>query len=272
MAFNTNTNTSNKRSSSTTTSTYNLQYPTAMLHAHPQPSSTPLSSISSSPHQCTPTTFYNSPSTLSFTGFETTATTSITIQNYHHQQQVNDNNTLLMFGSDDVKQAAVAAAAAASCSSSDGSCFSGINNEDQQGINNITIAKQNYDAGFNSNSQEQKPCGNGGTNGGLWGQTQSDPLLNYGLEEIKQLISTNINVGINSFNYFDESKAEETAKLMYYYWKFLGRERKSWVRVRREINVGFFFFFFSFLLMWIMMLTVKIKIKIRQKIKASSDR
>lgn len=112
-----------------------------------------------------------------------------------------------MFGGDELNQAAVAAVA--SCSSSDGSCFSSINNEDQQGINHVTIVQQNCDAGFYGNNQEEKPCGNGGNNGGLWGQTQSDPLLDYGLEEIKQLISTNINVGINSFNYFDESKAEE---------------------------------------------------------------
>lgn len=205
MGFNTNTKTTNKGSSSTTTSTtYNLQYPMAMLfHPHHHPSSTSLSSSlsSSSAYQCTPTIYYNPPSALSFTGFETTNT-----QNYHHHHQVKDNNTLLMFGGDELNQAAVAAA---SCSSSDGSCLSSINNEDQQGINHITIVQQNCDAGFYGNNQEEKPFGRVGNNGGLRGQTQSDPLLDYGLEEIKQLISTNINVGISSFNYFDESKAEE---------------------------------------------------------------
>lgn len=192
------TNTNKKSSSSSSTYHHHhnqiqIQYP--MLNH--QPSSSSSSSLSpslssSSPYQCTSTAYYNSPSsnTMSFSAFD-------------HHHQVKDNNTLLMFGGDQ-----------AACSTSDGSnCYTSINNNnnnhhqviikcEDQGIN---IMQQNYDANFCNNQDHQEgkllPSGNSCNN---------TSVLDYGLEEIKQLISTNINVG-NIFNYSDESK------LMYYY-------------------------------------------------------
>lgn len=132
---------------------------------------------------------------------------------FDHHHQVKDNNTLLMFGGDQ-----------AACSTSDGSnCYTSINNNnnnhhqviikcEDQGIN---IMQQNYDANFCNNQDHQEgkllPSGNSCNN---------TSVLDYGLEEIKQLISTNINVG-NIFNYSDESK------LMYYYWSEK-REKTTW--------------------------------------------
>lgn len=154
----------------------------SLLNHHPSSSSI----SSSSPYHCTSTTYYNSPCTMSFTEFETAQT----MQNYPNQ--VKDNNTLPIFETP-------------SCSSSDGSSIHHqVKREDQdQGIN---IIQPNYEARL-------IPNGNSGNNNNtvLWGQSHQSSLLDYGLEEIKQLISTNINVG-NSFNYFDENKA------MYYYY------------------------------------------------------
>ncbi|KAJ6362599.1 hypothetical protein OIU78_002908 [Salix suchowensis] len=119
--------------------------------------------------------------------------------------QVKDN--LLVFGGD------------ASCSSSDGSCsnqMSHVKEEyDQYGgctnNNNEQMGLQNYL--YNEVGDDQKlmissgAAAHGGVLSGLW---PGDNLPDYGLEEIKQLISTS---SCNSF-LFDENKTGE--KVMYY--------------------------------------------------------
>ncbi|KAJ6746710.1 TRANSCRIPTION FACTOR RAX3 [Salix koriyanagi] len=119
--------------------------------------------------------------------------------------QVKDN--LLVFGGD------------ASCSSSDGSCsnqMSHVKEEyDQYGgctnNNNEQMGLQNYL--YNEDGDDQKlmissgAAAHGGVLSGLW---PGDNLPDYGLEEIKQLISTS---SCNSF-LFDENKTGE--KVMYY--------------------------------------------------------
>lgn len=122
--------------------------------------------------------------------------------------QVGD--TLLMFGGE------------ASCSSSDGSCNNqishakeleyeygasgGANNTDQQ------VGLQSYFYNGIEESQKLMISNGGGVNGwtekqnGSWGENP----LDYGLEEIKQLISSS---SCNNF-LFDENKTEE--RVMHY--------------------------------------------------------
>lgn len=119
------------------------------------------------------------------------------MQNYY---QVKD--TILTFGGDQ-----------SSCTSSDGSSSNGGSNGEQ-------MALQSYFY-INGDEENQKfMLSNNGTTDGvsgwseekpkglLWGDSDQTPIMDYGFEEIKQLISTNI------CNFFDESKTEE--RVMYY--------------------------------------------------------
>ncbi|KAJ0088794.1 hypothetical protein Patl1_32192 [Pistacia atlantica] len=116
------------------------------------------------------------------------------IQHY----QVKDSG--LMFGGDQ---------AAASCRPSDATKEldydyggRGNGNTDQMGLQNCFYISDGGGCGYSTH--EQKPNVNGG-----WDET---PLLDYGFEEIKQLISTS-SCNNNSI-LFDEKKTEE--KVMYY--------------------------------------------------------
>ncbi|XP_027352210.1 transcription factor RAX2-like [Abrus precatorius] len=120
-----------------------------------------------------------------------------------------DSNSIYVFGGE-----------ATSCSSSDGSCnnqishvmepefgygegsgdatFVGVNNSFYSGVEDIQKLMFSNVGSVSGYTEKQN---------GLWGENQ----LDYGLEEIKQLISTN-NSGSNFL--FDEKKTEE--RVMYY--------------------------------------------------------
>lgn len=149
------------------------------------------------------TNYYNSASASpSFTDLEFAATPILQaqdsfvspLQNYH----VKDN--LLMFGSE-----------ATSCSSSDGSSNNLISHSSGETYGEVQMGLQNY---FNYNGNidgNQRFMISNGVNGnGLWASDSISTPIDYGLEEIKQLISTS---SCNSF-LFDEHKTEE--KPMYY--------------------------------------------------------
>lgn len=170
--------------------------------------------------------------------------TLILKQDYPHQM-LKDNSTLLVFGGDHHQNHQNQPS---SCSS-DGSCSitqmitNQVKQEDHHHDNNIQHQQNNYggqvsvnyhqgkrlsdvnhDGDHHNNTDQmlvdQKPSCVTTTTAGLWGQNSQNTslLLDYGLEEIKQLISTNINVE-NNFNYFGENKAEEKdTKVMYYYY------------------------------------------------------
>ena len=100
------------------------------------------------------------------------------------QQNCQVKDSVFVFGSE------------ASCSSSDGTF-----------VDQIAVDNYLYSAGVEE-TQKFMPS-NAGSVSGLWG-TEINELDYFGLEEIKQLISTN---GGNDF-LFDENKTEE--KVMYF--------------------------------------------------------
>ncbi|KAL5540786.1 hypothetical protein UlMin_042399 [Ulmus minor] len=114
-------------------------------------------------------------------------------QNY----QVNKDSSFLMFGGE-----------GSTCSSSDGSCNNHKEFENSHYFQN-GVGQQNQKLfvsnGWNQN-QNQKQNGNG-INGAIWNDSQ----LDYGMEEIKQLISTN---SCSNF-LFDENKTDE--RVLYHY-------------------------------------------------------
>jgi myb proto-oncogene protein len=109
-----------------------------------------------------------------------------------------------------------------SCSSSDGSCkeikqeeigYHHMNSAgfDDYNNNNFMVNCNNGSVGENINQYEEKPSGVGyGYNNGQ-SQTLSTPLLDYGLEDIKQLISSDN----KDFNVDEIHKSEENG--MYYF-------------------------------------------------------
>ncbi|WJX50175.1 hypothetical protein P8452_36517 [Trifolium repens] len=131
---------------------------------------------------------------------------SMQYNNYH----IKDNNNMFMFGSE------------GSCSSSDGSCkeikqeeigYHHMNSArfDDYNNNNFMVNCNNGSVGENINQYEEKPSGVGyGYNNGQ-SQTLSTPLLDYGLEDIKQLISSDN----KDFNVDEIHKSEENG--MYYF-------------------------------------------------------
>ncbi|KAM1050708.1 hypothetical protein ACFX13_033139 [Malus domestica] len=207
--------------------------PSQLLKSHPSlllqtssTSSSPLSYRGSN----TSTTFYTQ--TRSFTGtmepisFSQSLMSSSSINSApsalqipqesfvgrHMQQQhyqVKDN--ILMFGGE------------ASCSSSDGSCsnhqitereyeyggaYGGRNGGATNGEVKLQMGLQNYNF-FNGVGGEQKIMQNNSSGNRMW---EDQAGLDYGLEEIKQLISST--GSCNNF-LFDENKTEE--KVMMYY-------------------------------------------------------
>ncbi|KAA8518714.1 hypothetical protein F0562_016512 [Nyssa sinensis] len=195
----------------------------------------PALSSSSAAYKCVSNPYYTTP-TSSFTGYDhqpisipsnllnstcssSTASANTILQVAQesyvgpmHHYQVKDHN-LLMFGGTDQ----------ASCSSSDGSCNNqitrgkdidqydhqhGVSNGEQIGLQSFYFNGVDESQKFmlsnvdNLNEYAEKP------NGILYGEA---PLIDYGLEEIKQLISTH---SCNNFNFFvDEIKTEE--KVLY---------------------------------------------------------
>ncbi|XP_059646829.1 transcription factor RAX2 [Cornus florida] len=202
-----------------------ITYPSSLSFLHHTPSSS-LSSYSAPSTRCSNNnTYYTNPTTTatttSFIGYQdhqptisipsnllnTSTTTTKVVQTQEgyvgpiHNFQVKDcSSSLLMFGNDQ---------AAASCSSnSDGSW----NNQISHGKDVV----DQYGCFYSGVDENQKfMISNGSTNAsnGLYGDHQT-PLIDYGLEEIKELISTNI---CNNFNIFvDESKSTCGEKVMYY--------------------------------------------------------
>ncbi len=164
------------------------------------------------------TNYYNSASASpSFTDLEFAAAPILQaqdsfvspLQNYH----VKDN--LLMFGSE-----------ATSCSSSDGSSNNLISHSSGETYGEVQMGLQNY---FNYNGNidgNQRFMISNGVNGnGLWASDSISTPIDYGLEEIKQLISTS---SCNNF-LFDEHKTEEKPM---YYWCWL------WVKSKRFEGKG----------------------------------
>ena len=100
---------------------------------------------------------------------------------------------------------------ATSCSSSDGSSNNLISHSSGETYGEVQMGLQNY---FNYNGNidgNQRFMISNGVNGnGLWASDSISTPIDYGLEEIKQLISTS---SCNNF-LFDEHKTEE--KPMYY--------------------------------------------------------
>ncbi|KAH7512001.1 hypothetical protein FEM48_Zijuj12G0044000 [Ziziphus jujuba var. spinosa] len=144
------------------------------------------------------------------------STTTAQMQHY----QVKDHNyNLLMFSSttgDHQQQA--------SCSSSDGSCNNNSNNyfcssgvEENQNMIQISHGGDYFVNGLTRSSTSQKQ--NGNINGLVWGggaggnnNQAMTTSLEYGLEEIKQLISTS---SCSNF-LFDENKTDQERVVMYY--------------------------------------------------------
>ncbi|KAF3441819.1 hypothetical protein FNV43_RR15734 [Rhamnella rubrinervis] len=135
-------------------------------------------------------------------------------QMQHHRQANKDN--LLIFGGTTTE---------ASCSSSDGSCNNHMISQQGREIDHsdyfcnrveenqkIMISSQGYYVnGVTSTGTNQKQNGSGI----LWGEGGVAPL-EYGLEEIKQLISSSGTIASSSSNFmFDENKTEESS-VMYY--------------------------------------------------------
>ncbi|GAU45453.1 hypothetical protein TSUD_107450 [Trifolium subterraneum] len=130
---------------------------------------------------------------------------SMQYNNYH----IKDNN-MFMFGSE------------GSCSSSDGSCkeikqeeigYHHMNSAgfDDYNNNNFMVNCSNGNVGENINQYEEKTSGVGyGYNNGQ-SQILSTPLLDYGLEDIKQLISSDN----KDFNVDEIHNSEENG--MYYF-------------------------------------------------------
>ncbi|XP_021751609.1 transcription factor RAX2-like [Chenopodium quinoa] len=202
-------------------------------HHYPSSLSSPSSLLS---HGVLPPSSSSYPITMSFSEgcSNVNNNTLILMQNYHqhHHQVVKDNSTLLVFGNDETIDRQQQQPA--SCSSDGSGTITQITNQVKLEDN-----RQNY-GGFYSNQvvnhnqeddqakvllmEEQKPSSatTGVNTGVLWGQngqnttpaggTTTSLLDNYGLEEIKQLISSNYS--------FDETKAEEKdmTKVMYYYY------------------------------------------------------
>ena len=109
----------------------------------------------------------------------------------------------------------------ASCRSSDGSCNNQLSHVKESGYGDGTFVKQVgvenfvYSGGVEEGQKKLMLSNTGCVSGwttekqsGLWGENSLDY---YGLEEIKQLVSTS---GCNNF-LFDENKTEE--RVMYYY-------------------------------------------------------
>lgn len=109
-----------------------------------------------------------------------------------------DSSALLMCGGE------------TSCSSSDGSCNNQITHEYGGGANSAEqMGLQSYF--YNGVEESQKLVGDGGWSekqNGLWGE---NPIIDYGLEEIKLLISTS---SCNNFLFEENKTAEES--VMYY--------------------------------------------------------
>ncbi|KNA05781.1 hypothetical protein SOVF_187250 [Spinacia oleracea] len=189
-------------------------YPMLQNNLYP---SSPSSSLLSSPSfQCTSTY----PITMSFSEGCSNNNSNTLILMQNHQQQVKDNSTLLEFGGDHQQQPS-------SCSSDgSGSITQMITNqvkiEDNQQNNygcfyaNQVVNHQQDGQGKMVLVEEKSSCVRGDS-AVLWGQngqttTSTSLLENYGLEEIKQLITTNYS--------FHETKEEEKdmTKVMYYYY------------------------------------------------------
>ncbi|XP_030495871.2 transcription factor RAX2 [Cannabis sativa] len=178
-------------------------------------SSTSTSSSSSSPSSLICTS-----QTGSFTGFEQpissfSPTTTILNQESYltqmppHYQVNRESFQQLMFSN---------GGGEASCSSSDGSNSFYYNN------NNNGVKQENQEVVMmmsNEDSNNNTTINNVNVNGsGLWGSSSEQaPLEYFGLEEIKQLISTssNNNNTISCSNFlFDESKTAEERVLYYF--------------------------------------------------------
>ncbi|KAI4322311.1 hypothetical protein L6164_022018 [Bauhinia variegata] len=203
-------------------------FPSSIQNSVPFPSSQSLSS--SLYRDCS--SYYSRESTISFTGQEpisvplsTYASTSSTTSSWattsfpFSQNQESSfvspmqyypvRDSVLMFGSE------------GSCSSSDGSC-SQISHgremkQDEMGF------RQNYVcSGFEDSNRFMFSYGsnNGGDNVNQWVESNGclgESALDYGLEDIKLLISSNSSSSNNGYSLFniDENKTHE--KMMYYY-------------------------------------------------------
>lgn len=100
----------------------------------------------------------------------------------------------------------------ASCSSSDGSCNNNQIGHGRSGTCN------NYHNGVVISQEDQKAIISDGNFANGWGISNQASFLEYGLEEIKQLISstsTTCNNNNNDNFLFDENKTEE--RVLYYY-------------------------------------------------------
>ncbi|CAI8616357.1 unnamed protein product [Vicia faba] len=199
------------------------------LHHPRKPSFPPSSSILDYFTQ-TPTTFNdlqtishpsnNYPNT-SFNPFYQNQDSMNPHMQYNNYPIIKDNNNMFMFGSE------------GSCTSSDGSCkeikqeeigyhhhhhhMSSIGFDEFNNNNNFMISSNNESVigGANMNQYEEKSSGVGYSyNSTTISQTQAlTPLLDYGLEDIKHLISSNNN-NIKGFNVDEIHKNEENG--MYY--------------------------------------------------------
>ncbi|EXB89006.1 Transcription factor RAX2 [Morus notabilis] len=98
----------------------------------------------------------------------------------------------------------------ASCSSSDGSCNNNQIGHGRSGTCN------NYHNGVVISQEDQKAIISDGNFVNGWGISNQGSFLEYGLEEIKQLISSTSTTCSNNNNFlFDENKTEE--RVLYYY-------------------------------------------------------
>ncbi|KAL5056133.1 hypothetical protein RYX36_036815 [Vicia faba] len=203
------------------------------LH-HPRKPSFPPSSSFLDYFTQTPTTFNdlqtishpsnNYPNT-SFNPFYQNQDSMNPHMQYNNYPIIKDNNNMFMFGSE------------GSCTSSDGSCkeikqeeigyhhhhhhhhMSSIGFDEFNNNNNFMISSNNESVigGANMNQYEEKSSGVGYSyNSTTISQTQTlTPLLDYGLEDIKHLISSNNN-NIKGFNVDEIHKNEENG--MYYHY------------------------------------------------------
>ncbi|GMH09838.1 hypothetical protein Nepgr_011679 [Nepenthes gracilis] len=201
-----------------------------------QTSLSPLSSpvlSASSPYHCSPNALYNTPSALSFSGFDHQTITnpfsplansskilhSSSILQCTHDGHLSSMQSYLMFGG-----------AEASCSSSDGSCSNQIShsrdmeyeygsapNGEKKGI--MQKFCNFYNNALEENKKNMLSNGGGGdefagkphiNDVGFW----EDARLDYELEEIKKLISSSYN-NVSSDFFLDENKTAEQ-RAMYY--------------------------------------------------------
>ncbi|KAA8516573.1 hypothetical protein F0562_016921 [Nyssa sinensis] len=183
----------------------------------------PAPSSSSPAYKCSSNTYYTTP-TSSFTGYNidqpnisipsndllnstcssNASATAILQEGFvgpvHHYAPLKDS--LFMFGGDQ-----------ASCSSSDGSCSNQITHGKDLDYEHEQMGLQCYlYNGVDEESQTFMLSNGGNVNG--YAEKQNGLYGDYGLDQIKQLISTNT---CNNFNFnfsVDEIKTEE--KVMYY--------------------------------------------------------